>query len=368
MSSQQESSSQQQPQVRHIPIYVEGRSEPLLNTSPKSQPSSAHPSAQPSSHAHVPPHPSAGGDSSLPDDLFKQNSIFDRDRDIPVRSAFSTPFFKREPSPGASRTSPFPDMASHVPHMNTNVPRGSSIPRQTPSPPTAAGASQAHHHHSKQPQQPSTTYHQQFPPQRHPQQQQPQPQPAPPAYHSEPQQAAPPAPQPPMTGYDQPDSRPKPPPPVNDPTSKISRIQQDVTAIFDLVEKFKGSKEGKKDKTYIYLDEMLTQNLLKLDSIDVGDQPQIKSSRKAAIRSITTCIGVLEQKAEAGALEAAAPVGSSSSITGRNEATANGIDPPQAGMNGLEQHAADKSASNTSISHSSSNSSQQQQPIDDAKQ
>ncbi|XP_058054314.1 BAG domain-containing protein Samui [Anopheles bellator] len=365
--SQQHTEPSQQPQVRHIPIYVEGRSEPLLNTSPKSQPSSAHPSAQPSSHAHV-PHPSGSDSPQMPDDLFKQNSIFDRDRDIPVRSAFNTPFFKREASPGASRTSPFPDMASHMPHMNTNVPRGSSIPRQTPSPPTAAGASQAHHHHSsKQPQQPSSTYHQQFPPQRHPQQQQ-QATAPPPAHHSEPQQAA----QPPMTGYDQPDSRPKPspPPPVkDDPTSKISKIQQDVTAIFDLVEKFRGSKEGKKDKTYMYLDEMLTQNLLKLDSIDVGDQPQIKSSRKAAIRSINTCIGVLEQKAEAGALEAAG--GSSSSITGRNEAitTANGIDPPKGGMNGLEQHAAGKSASNTSISHSSSNSSQQQQqPIDDAKQ
>ncbi|XP_050095794.1 BAG domain-containing protein Samui [Anopheles aquasalis] len=355
MSQQQEPSQQpQQPTVRHIPIYVEGRSEPLVNTSPESQPSSAahhHQSSssssssasQPSAHHHPSSHHPTGMDSPGMDmpsqnDFFKQNSIFDRVRDIPVRSNFSNPFFKREPSPGAHRTSPFADMGSHMPH--TNVPhRGSSIPRQTPSPPTT---NSWHSQPQQKPAQPSNAYQQQqYAPQRQPpqqQQQSPQPQ------HHHPEE-----------NIDQPDSHPKYPA-KDDPIVKIQMIQKDVLAIFDQVEKFRGTKEGKKDKAYMYLDEMLTQNLLKLDSIDAGDQPQIKSARKEAIKSINTCIAVLEQKAEAGALE-----GSSSSLGGRNDSS-NGID-TKAGVNGgvEQQSAADRSASNTSITHSSSNSSQQHQ-------
>uniref|UniRef100_A0A2M4AR45 Putative bag family molecular chaperone regulator 4 n=1 Tax=Anopheles triannulatus TaxID=58253 RepID=A0A2M4AR45_9DIPT len=366
MSQQQEPSQQpQQPTVRHIPIYVEGRSEPLVNTSPESQPSAHHhqsatsssSSSQPSAHHahhHHPSHhhptggmESPGMDMPSQNDFFKQNSIFDRVRDIPVRSNFSNQFFKREPSPGAHRTSPFADMGSHMPH--TNVPhRGSSIPRQTPSPPTTNSGHSQPQQQQQKPTQPSNAYQQQqYAPQRQPpqqQQQSPQPQ-----HHPEP-------------GFDQPDSRPKQSL-KEDPIVKIQKIQKDVLAIFDQVEKFRGTKEGKKDKAYIYLDEMLTQNLLKLDSIDAGDQPQIKSARKEAIKSINTCIAVLEQKAEAGALESGSNA-SSSSLGGRNDSS-NGID-TKAGVNGVEQQqqqqsAADRSASNTSITHSSSNSSQQQQ-------
>ncbi|XP_049543261.1 BAG domain-containing protein Samui [Anopheles darlingi] len=353
--SQQQEPSQQQPTVRHIPIYVEGRSEPLVNTSPESQPSAHHhqSSSQPSAHHahHHPSHPQTGMESPGMDmpsqnDFFKQNSIFDRVRDIPVRSNFSNQFFKREPSPCAHRTSPFADMGSHMPH--TNVPhRGSSIPRQTPSPPTT---NSGHSQTQQKPTQPSNAYQQQYAPQRQPpqqQQQSPQPQPQP-QHHPE-------------AGYDLPDSRPKQSF-KEDPIFKIQKIQKDVLAIFDQVEKFRGTKEGKKDKAYIYLDEMLTQNLLKLDSIDAEDQPQIKSARKEAIKSINTCIAVLEQKAEAGALESGSNA-SSSSLGGRNDSS-NGID-TKAGVNGVEQQqqqqsAANRSASNTSITHSSSNSSQQQ--------
>ncbi|XP_035790913.1 BAG domain-containing protein Samui-like [Anopheles albimanus] len=363
--SQQQEPAQQQPTVRHIPIYVEGRSEPLVNTSPESQPSAHHhqPSAsssQSSAHHHPTSHHPTGMDSPGMDmpgqnDFFKQNSIFDRVRDIPVRSNFSNPFFKREPSPGAHRTSPFGDMGGHMPH--TNVPhRGSSIPRQTPSPPTTNSwhsqpppQQQQHHQHQQKPTQPSNAYQQQHAPQRPAPQQQQQQQPQP-QHHPE-------------QGFDQPDSAAKHPA-KDDPIVKIQIIQKDVLAIFDQVEKFRGTKEGKKDKAYMYLDEMLTQNLLKLDSIDAGDQPQIKSARKEAIKSINTCIAVLEQKAEAGALESGSNA-SSSSLGGRNDSS-NGID---GGVNGVEQQqqqqqsAADRSASNTSIKHSSSNSSQQHQQL-----
>lgn len=343
MSSQQEQPQQQQPTVRHIPIFVEGRSEPLINTTPESQPS------QPSQH-----HQSAGMEGpnmEMPNrnDFFKHGTIFDRARDIPVRSnfpGFQGFEFKREASPGASRTSPFPDISNHMwpesDPMNANVPRGTSIPRQTPSPSAA-------HQQQQQQQQKQNTANSQ--PQQHvprATQTQPQPQthPQPQPQQQQPQQQQP-------AGQDQPDCRPKMST-KEDPITKIQKIQKDVLAIFDQVEHFKGGKEGKKDKAYIYLDEMLTQNLLKLDSIDAEDQPQIKSARKEAIKSINTCIAVLEAKAEAGAS------GSANASTGSigHAASSNGID-----ANGTAQ-----SPSNTSIPHSSSNSSQRQAPNEAPKQ
>lgn len=49
----------------------------------------------------------------------------------------------------------------------------------------------------------------------------------------------------------------------------------------------------------MYLDEMLTQNLLKLDTIDTDGKENIKLARREAIRCINKCIGVLEAKADA---------------------------------------------------------------------
>lgn len=134
------------------------------------------------------------------------------------------------------------------------------------------------------------------------------------------------------------------PPPANDPISKIQKIQRDVLQIFDQVEKFQGNNEGKKDKTYIYLDEMLTQNLLKLDSIDAEDQPQIKSARREAIKSINHCIAVLEAKAEAAG---SAANDASESTNSGGEQVPNGT--------------TNRTGSGASLSHSSSNSSSQQQ-------
>uniref|UniRef100_A0A182PUK0 DNA-directed RNA polymerases I, II, and III subunit RPABC5 n=1 Tax=Anopheles epiroticus TaxID=199890 RepID=A0A182PUK0_9DIPT len=345
MSSQQEQPQQQQPTVRHIPIFVEGRSEPLINTAPESQSSQQSPQQQ--QHHH---HSTGSMGEGVPsmdmpsrNDFFKHGTIFDSVRDMPVRSNFPGfhQGFKREASPGGSRTSPFSDMSNHMwsePATAANVPRGTSIPRQTPSPSTTAQQQQAHQTKANatantQHQVPRTAQ----PPPPQPQQQQ----------HTQTQQQ-PQQQQPPAAGQDQPDSRPKMPT-KEDPITKIQKIQKDVLAIFDQVEQFKGGSDGKKDKTYIYLDEMLTQNLLKLDSIDAEDQPQIKSARKEAIKSINTCIAVLEAKAEAGASGSANA--SSGSIGKANNSSSNGLD-----ANGMEQ-----SASNTSIPHSSSNSSQQQQ-------
>ncbi|XP_039450377.1 BAG domain-containing protein Samui [Culex pipiens pallens] len=313
--SQQEQ-PQQQPTVRHIPIFVEGRSEPLVNKIPESQPSrDSSTSSVPDHHQAGPPPQQQQQQPRMPEmpshnsDFFKHGSIFDRARDFPVRtfpSATANFFNKSSPARESSPARQVPIFTTDASAASTTVPpqRGSSQPRQTPSPPTAAQQQQQY---------------QQQQAQRFAQQQQKQAQ-------DQPDAAAASAP---------------PPPAANDPISKIQKIQRDVLAIFDQVERFQGGKDGKRDKQYLYLDEMLTQNLLKLDSIDAEDQPQIKSARREAIKSINHCIAVLEAKAEAGG-EGGAVSGSASS-----DKVPNGT--------------ADRTGSGASLSHSSSNSSSQQQ-------
>lgn len=328
--SQQEQ-PQQQPTVRHIPIFVEGRSEPLVNKIPESQPSrdsstSSMPGdyhqgpppqqQQPQQQPRMPEMPSHHSTS----DFFKHGSIFDRARDFPVRtfpSATANFFNKSSPARESSPARQVPIFTTDASSTATTatVPpaaRGSSQPRQTPSPPTAAQQQQQYQ------QQQAQRFQQQ-------------------KAQDQPDAAAAATAQP---------AQP-PPPPANDPISKIQKIQRDVLAIFDQVERFQGGKDGKRDKQYLYLDEMLTQNLLKLDSIDAEDQPQIKSARREAIKSINHCIAVLEAKAEAAGgaeTETNAPVSGS----GSSDKVPNGT--------------ANRTGSGASLSHSSSNSSSQQQP------
>lgn len=77
--------------------------------------------------------------------------------------------------------------------------------------------------------------------------------------------------------------------------AKIQAIQRDVLELMCAVEAF-GGKRG--DKDYIYLDEMLTRNLLKLDTIDTNGKENIRLARKEAIKCIQASIAVLEAKAD----------------------------------------------------------------------
>lgn len=66
-----------------------------------------------------------------------------------------------------------------------------------------------------------------------------------------------------------------------DSIKKIQDIQRDVLELMSKVEQFKGTRQ---DKEYIYLDEMLTRNLLKLDTIDTNGKDSIRLARKEAIK------------------------------------------------------------------------------------
>lgn len=91
------------------------------------------------------------------------------------------------------------------------------------------------------------------------------------------------------------DTAPPQTPHTADCISKIQAIQRDVLELMLAVEQF-GGKRG--DKDYIYLDEMLTRNLLKLDTIDTNGKESIRLARKEAIKCIQTSIAVLEAKAD----------------------------------------------------------------------
>ncbi|KAK9508687.1 hypothetical protein O3M35_006185 [Rhynocoris fuscipes] len=122
---------------------------------------------------------------------------------------------------------------------------------------------------------------------------QPQPQQSPP----------PPPPPPPPTAQQQPPEQPV----SKDPLSQVALVQKEVDALKERVSAFKG--QSKSDKEYIYLDEMLTRNLLKLDNIDTEGKEEVRTARKEVIKRIQECISQLE----------AAPTINSSALVPVNE-------------------------------------------------
>ncbi|EDV41337.1 uncharacterized protein Dana_GF23468, isoform A [Drosophila ananassae] len=117
-----------------------------------------------------------------------------------------------------------------------------------------------------------------------------------------------------------------------DSINKIQDIQRDVLELMAKVEQFKGTRQ---DKEYVYLDEMLTRNLLKLDTIDTNGKDSIRLARKEAIKCIQASINVLEAKAEenaraasgAAAAEANADETVSSDTAAAPEAAEQTLDP-----------------------------------------
>lgn len=225
-----------QPQVRHIPIYVEGRDEPLVNKNIETHKIST------ASADNLPNSKSSAG-------------IFDRVKNFPTINRLQT---SRSNSP--HRTVPMNvDRSASSSHNFDNS------PRQEPQ--------QQQQQQSKQFSRPDNVRYQTPPPND--------------GEHVLRQ------------------GQPNQPPPNPDYESivKIQNIQRDVLALMDQVERFPGNT--RKDRQYMYLDEMLTQNLLKLDTIDTDGKENIKQARREAIKCINACIAVLEAKADLGAQQRA---------------------------------------------------------------
>ncbi|XP_063825158.1 BAG domain-containing protein Samui isoform X2 [Ostrinia nubilalis] len=252
--------------VRHIPIFVEGRDEPVINKS-------AH-FGEPKPAYAPPPQPTAHNYADFDDGpAFHAPPNFSR--------AFGTPFnkgFRQGPQPFVQQKV-YPQTA----FARGASPQRSQSPKPQPHPDEHYVKVPVHHEHAPPRPEPQPR------PQPQPQQQQPQQKPAPQ------QQAPPKQPTPPP--------QPKPQPPsANDPITQILSIQTDVLNLMSEVENFTGTK---KDKRYLFLDEMLTRNLIKLDNIETEGKENIRQARKEAIKCIQKCIAVLEAKAEKGSNAAA---------------------------------------------------------------
>ncbi|GLV46756.1 starvin [Carabus blaptoides fortunei] len=250
----QQQPQQQTPKVCYIPIQVEGRDEPMMPRTPNIQPSGS------------------------------AEKVFGNER----------------VSPG------YPGHARQLPKDMYTSPGKPQM--QQPSQQYAQYQQQPPQAHPQQQQQQSAhTPH----PQPHPHMQYQQPQQAPPTYQGQgqtymkPQQQ-----QPPQPHYPQQQQKPKqqqqaPPtaPLSNDPLEKIKCVRNDVMELMSHVENFRGTR---KDREYLYLDEMLTRNLIKLDNVETEGKENIRLARKEAIKCIQTCISNLEARAQAKEHEARA--------------------------------------------------------------
>lgn len=73
----------------------------------------------------------------------------------------------------------------------------------------------------------------------------------------------------------------------------IEEILVDFKKLNGEIEKFDGTQ---KDKNYLFLDEMLTRCMIKLDNIDTEGKEELRKARKEAIREVEKCITLLESK------------------------------------------------------------------------
>jgi BCL2-associated athanogene 3 len=234
--------------VRHIPIFVEGRDEPVLPKDVTDDPKPVPPTA-----AHGPVYPEDFTAEFPTNPHFVDSPFTERVfTDHPFADKFSRPQFSN---------------VFQQPHYGT--------------PPQQHSFRQQGFPHSQQ-QQFSTSHQQQpVPPQKRPT-----------ASQAPPTKRPTDAPAPAKTASPPP---PPPPPVANDPLSKVAAVQKNVDSLTEQVSQFTGSSRS--DKQYIYLDEMLTRNLIQLDDIDTQGKEEIRQARKDTIRSIQRAISLLESKA-----------------------------------------------------------------------
>ena len=82
--------------------------------------------------------------------------------------------------------------------------------------------------------------------------------------------------------------------PADPALAKLEKVKNDVAELIEKIDSYKGSKE---DREYKYLDEMLTRHLCTLDSIEAGGRDDIRQMRKATINSINRCASMLDARA-----------------------------------------------------------------------
>ena len=70
------------------------------------------------------------------------------------------------------------------------------------------------------------------------------------------------------------------------------------TQVAELAARIAAFRGDKKDKEYLYLDEMLTRHMLSLDGVETNGNEELRKMRKESIRSINRCLSMLDSKAK----------------------------------------------------------------------
>jgi len=91
-------------------------------------------------------------------------------------------------------------------------------------------------------------------------------------------------------------------PPLNPKIAKLEKIKEDVESLTSKIDNFQGSKT---DKEYLYLEEMLTRHLIALDGIEPEGQTEIRQMRKESINSVNRCLSLLDRKVSDATTDAA---------------------------------------------------------------
>jgi hypothetical protein len=78
------------------------------------------------------------------------------------------------------------------------------------------------------------------------------------------------------------------------PLELVQNILKEAEEVQQQVNSFSGTKG---DKTYLYLEEILTRLLIKLDNIDSEGKEEIRNTRRQAVRTVQSSIDQLELKA-----------------------------------------------------------------------
>lgn len=76
--------------------------------------------------------------------------------------------------------------------------------------------------------------------------------------------------------------------------NKLDTIRQEVEKLGERIQNFKGSRA---EKEYLYLDDMLTKQLIALDGIDTAGKEEIRQLRKDSIAFVNSCLTRLDEKA-----------------------------------------------------------------------
>lgn len=76
--------------------------------------------------------------------------------------------------------------------------------------------------------------------------------------------------------------------------AKVQQVMARVLLLQEDVDEFVGRKT---DKSYRYLEELLTKELLELDSVETQGQETVRQARKEAVQRIQAILDQLEKKA-----------------------------------------------------------------------